>query len=113
MKKFVTIAAAAAVAVAANFYAEPAKSEPPGDLQSYCAFTQSDDCIFVDSHGYWWYSEPSLKPVYTRMKKLPKKVVGSTKIVRLENQFYCTHNSRQIKASYLACNANGWTFQQN
>lgn len=88
----------------------PVRSETPGHLEYYCAYTQSDDCIFVDSNGYWWDSEPSLRPVYKKMKKLPIKIVEKTKVVQLGNRFFCTKTNMQTRRSYLECSSNGWVF---
>ena len=87
----------------------PVRSETPGDLEYYCANTQSDHCIFIDSNGYWWDSEPP-KPVYKKMKKLPMKIVGKTKVVQLDNRFFCTKANMQTRRSYLECSSNGWVF---
>ena len=89
---------------------EPVQSQITKKFQRYCAFTQSDDCIFVDANGYWWDSEPSLEPVYKKVKKLSIKVVGHTKIVQLGNRFFCTKGNERAGKSYLTCTANGWSF---
>jgi hypothetical protein len=81
-------------------------------LTTYCSHTQSDDCIQVDTSGFWWDNEPGL-PAKKTSKKLPIKVIGKTKIVRLDNTYYCTHSSMQVSRSYLKCSADGWVFKLN
>ncbi len=81
-------------------------------LSTYCSQTQSDDCIQVDSNGFWWDSEPGT-PAKKTSRKLPIKVVGKTRIVRLDNTYFCTHSSMQVSRSYLTCSANGWIFKLN
>lgn len=81
-------------------------------LQTYCSWTQSDDCIQVDSHGYWWDKELGL-PARKTSTKLSIKVVGKTRIVKLHETYYCTKSSIQVHESYLACGPNGWLFKLN
>jgi hypothetical protein len=81
-------------------------------LTAYCSQTQSDDCILVDSSGFWWDKEPGL-PARNTARKLAIRVVGKTKIVGLDNTYYCTDSSMQVSRSYVKCSANGWVFQLN
>jgi hypothetical protein len=81
-------------------------------LTTYCSQTQSDDCIQVDTNGFWWDKEPGL-PATKTSKKLPIRVVGKTKVVRLDSNYYCTHSSMQVSRSYVTCSENGWVFQSN
>ena len=84
-------------------------------LTTYCSQTQSDDCIQVDSYGFWWVQDQDdfRLPARKTSKKLPIRVIGKTKIVRLDNTYYCTHSSMQVSRSYLKCSADGWVFKSN
>ena len=81
-------------------------------LITYCRQTQSDDCIQVDSSGFWWDKEPGL-PARKTSRKLPVNIFGKTRVVRFDNTYYCTHSSMQVSRSYVTCSAKGWVFQAN
>ena len=90
-----------------------AATESPAGSETYWAVTQGGDAITVDSNGYWWDLESRRGPsVYTKMHKLPVKIVGKTKIVRHGDTFYCTKGQLSSR-SYLYCTANGWVFDSN
>jgi len=78
------------------------------DFESFCAQTQSDDCITIDSNGFWWDSEPSLKPVWTKMKALSVITTSNSKVVKLGDRFFCS--KRNSGKGYLRCTIRGWQY---
>ena len=90
-----------------------AAAKPPAGSETYWRITQGGGAIIVDPSGYWWDMEVRRGPsIYTKMHKLPIKIVGKTKIVRLGDKFYCTKGQWSSR-SYLYCTANGWVFDNN
>ena len=88
-----------------------AAAEPPADSEIYWQVSQGGGRIIVDSNGYWWDREMGI-PKFTKKHKLPIKIVGKTKVVRLGDTFYCT-KCQWASRSYLSCTANGWMFNNN
>ena len=90
-----------------------AAAEPPAGSETYWMVTQGGPAITVDPNGYWWLpDDPGFQRNFTRMQKLSIKIVGKTKVVRLEDIFYCTKGQWSSR-SYLYCTANGWVFDNN
>lgn len=78
------------------------------DFETFCTLTQSDDCITVDSRGFWWDSEPSLKPKWIKMNSLPIKTTKTGKVAQLGGIFYCSNQPN--RRGYLKCTPNGWRY---
>ncbi len=85
----------------------------PNNLEVFCRYSQSDDCIHVDSSDFLWDSEPSLNPRWNRIKKLPIRRVDRTRVAQTDGLYYCTRSTMQERESYLRCTKNGWVFESN